>query len=101
MRNGDKCEFCEGEVRPKLLLARFHFKGQTIYVDNVPAWVCSKCGEQYFDAPVYKKLEEIARHRSRIKKTISFPLAEYDMSLAEGKQKLSKVLRLELNHAYL
>ncbi|HHT9135535.1 MAG TPA: YgiT-type zinc finger protein, partial [Candidatus Avalokitesvara rifleensis] len=63
MRNGDKCEFCEGEVRPLLLLVRFHFKGQTIYVDNVPAWVCSKCGKQYFDAPVYKRLEEIARHR--------------------------------------
>ncbi|HHT9155026.1 MAG TPA: YgiT-type zinc finger protein, partial [Candidatus Tripitaka sp. YC43] len=72
-------EFCEDEVKPQLLGARFHFKGQTIYVDNVPAWVCSKCGEQYFDAPVYKRLEEIAHHRSRIKKTISFPLAVYSL----------------------
>ncbi len=78
MKNGDKCEFCAGEVRHQITRAKFYFKGQTIYVDNVPAWVCSKCGEQYFDAPVYKRLEEIARHSRRIKKTISFPLAEYD-----------------------
>ena len=74
----DLCEFCDGKIEYRLVQARFHFKGQTIYVDNVPAWVCKRCGEQYFDASVYKRLEEIARHRSRIKKTVCFPLAEYD-----------------------
>ncbi|MFQ5976391.1 MAG: YgiT-type zinc finger protein [Candidatus Hydrothermarchaeales archaeon] len=77
-KKADLCEFCEGKVEYLLIRARFHFKGQTIYVDNVPAWVCKRCGEQYFDAPVYKRLEEIARHRSSIKKTVCFPLAEYD-----------------------
>ena len=62
--------------------ARFQFKGQTIYADRVPVWVCAKCGEQYYDAPVYKRLEEIAKHKRRIKKTIFFPLAEYGMTLA-------------------
>ena len=81
MKKEDSCEFCEGKVKQALIRARFHFKGQTIYVDNVPAWVCTRCHEQYFDAPVYKRLEEIAKHRSRIKKTVSFPLAEYDMVL--------------------
>lgn len=78
----DVCEFCDGEVEERVTQARFHFKGQTIYVDNVPTWVCAKCGEQYFDAPVYKRLEEIARHSSRIKKTVCFPLAEYDVAFA-------------------
>ena len=55
--------------------------GARSYVDRVPAWVCGKCGEQYFDAPVYKRLEVIAKQRSRIKKTICFPLAEYDAAL--------------------
>ena len=82
MKRNDICEFCEGEVEYRLILARFNFKGQTIYVDNVPAWVCIKCGEQYFDAQVYKRLEEIARHRDLIMKTVCFPLAEYDMALS-------------------
>lgn len=76
------CAFCEGKVEHRRIRARFHFKGQTIYVENVPAWVCVQCGEQYFDAPVYKRLEEIARHQERIEKKICFPLAEYDMVLS-------------------
>jgi YgiT-type zinc finger domain-containing protein len=78
----DICEFCDGKVEQRVIQARFHFKGHTIYIDGVPAWVCAKCGEQYFDAPVYKRLEVIAMHSSRIKKNICFPLAEYDMALA-------------------
>jgi len=78
----DACEFCDGGMEQRLVQARFRFRGHTIYVDGVPAWVCTKCGEQYFDAPVYRRLEEIAKYRSRIKKTICFPLAEYDMALA-------------------
>ena len=79
---GDQCEFCEGEMEQRRVLARFRFKGQTIYVENVPAWVCNKCGEQYFDAPVYKRLEGIARQHEYIQKTISFSLAEFDMAVA-------------------
>jgi YgiT-type zinc finger domain-containing protein len=82
MTQGEVCEFCEGPVECRRMQARFHFKGETIYVENVPAWVCSRCGEQYFDAPVYKRLEDIARHRGHIQKNICFPLAEYDMALS-------------------
>jgi YgiT-type zinc finger domain-containing protein len=78
----DKCEFCEGEMKQRRILARFRYRGQTIYVENVPAWVCDKCGEEYFDAPVYKSLEQIARQRERIQRVISFPLAEFDMTVA-------------------
>ncbi len=82
MGEKDFCEYCEGELESRLVRTQFHFKGQTIFVDKVPAWVCPKCGEQYFDAPVYKRLEEIAKHRDRIMKTVCFPLADYDMSLS-------------------
>lgn len=64
---GDKCEFCEGEMEQQRILARFRYKEQTIYVENVPAWVCNKCGEQYFDAPVYKRSVNFrAREQRRI-----------------------------------
>ncbi|MFH1906122.1 MAG: YgiT-type zinc finger protein [Chloroflexota bacterium] len=35
----DRCEFCEGEMEQRRILARFRYRGQTIYVENVPAWV--------------------------------------------------------------
>jgi YgiT-type zinc finger domain-containing protein len=73
----ETCEFCSGAIESRVIRARFHFKGETIYVDNVPAWVCTRCGERYFDAAVYKRLEDIARHQGQIQRTICFPLAEY------------------------
>ena len=84
--DADACEFCDGVVESRDIRARFHYHGQTIYVDHVPAWVCTRCGEQYFDAPVYKRLEAIAQHRAQIQETISFPLADYAMALDEPAQ---------------
>ncbi|MCX6030632.1 MAG: YgiT-type zinc finger protein [Chloroflexi bacterium] len=82
MNGRDVCEFCDGEVDLRVVQTTFRYRGETIYVDSVPARVCNKCGERYFDAPVYKRLEEIARHNTAIKKTICFPLAEYNMTFA-------------------
>ena len=73
----DRCEYCEGELIKRKLRTKFHFKGETIYIDNVPAWVCNRCGEHYYDASVYKRMEEIAKNREQISKTICFPLADY------------------------
>lgn len=88
MRNKNKksewCEFCDGKVGDRLVRARFHFKGQTMYVQNVPAWVCARCQEQYFDAAVYKRLEAIAARRGHIRKTVRFPLADYSLGLGLG-----------------
>lgn len=79
---GDRCQFCDGELEQRHVLARFRYQGQTIYVEDVPAWVCKHCGEQYFEPPVYKRLEAIARQRERIQRAISFPLAAFDMAIA-------------------
>ncbi len=78
---GDICEFCDGRMEHQIIMARFRYKKQTIYVENVPAWVCNQCGEVYYDAEVVERLEKIAQRREEIERTISFPLAEYSMAL--------------------
>ena len=78
----DTCEFCEGTMEYRHILARFRYLKETIYIENVPVWVCNHCGEQYFEAKVYKRLEAIARQRHVIQRTITFPLAEFDMAIA-------------------
>ena len=82
MTTRDRCEFCDGNIEQRVVQARFRYKSQIIYIDRVPAWVCERCGEQYFDAPVYKQMEKIAQQNEHIKKTICFPLAEYDIAFA-------------------
>ena len=37
------CEFCEGEMQQQHVLSRFRFEGETIYVEDVPVWVCNRC----------------------------------------------------------
>ena len=76
-----RCDLCGGMLEYKRILARFRFLGETIYIENVPAWVCTQCGEQYYDAPVYKQMEQIARYKERIERMISFPLAEFEMGM--------------------
>lgn len=72
-----RCEYCEGEVLEGNERVPFEYRGDIIYVENVPVQKCSKCGEIYFPIEVYKKLERIAQHRKQILATVSFPLADY------------------------
>jgi YgiT-type zinc finger domain-containing protein len=46
-----KCIYCQGEMRRGS--APFHVdpKGYQLLLDAVPAWVCSQCGEPYFEEP--------------------------------------------------
>lgn len=80
-RKSFSCDFCDGRVESRVIRAPFHFRRRTIYVDHVPAWVCGQCGERYYDAPVVRRLEEIARRRKSVKSQITFPLADYQMVL--------------------
>jgi len=81
MKN-DPCDFCDGVVEERVMRVPFHYRKELIYVDNVPVTRCRKCGELYFDAAVYKRLEKIAERRKTIRTKISFPLADYRKALA-------------------
>lgn len=80
--NKEICESCDGVVEETVRRVPFHYRKELIYVDNVPVKVCSKCGELYFEAAVYKRLQTIAEKRNTIRTKITFPLADYRKALA-------------------
>lgn len=80
----ETCEFCNGVVAEAVKRVPFHYRKELIYVDNVPVKVCGKCGELYFAAAVYKRLEKIAEGRKQIKARITFPLADFRASETLG-----------------
>jgi YgiT-type zinc finger domain-containing protein len=82
--NEDICEFCDGVVVEAVKRVPFHYQKELTYVDNVPVKVCSRCGELYFAAAVYKQLERIAEGRKQIKAKIAFPLAVFRTSETFG-----------------
>jgi YgiT-type zinc finger domain-containing protein len=44
-----KCMYCQGEMKKGT--APFHIDREGVHVslDKIPAWVCSQCGESYFE----------------------------------------------------
>jgi YgiT-type zinc finger domain-containing protein len=80
------CEFCDGVTEPRVMRIAFPYRGETVYIEDVPLWACNKCAEEYFDAPVYKQLEAIAKRRGTIREKISFPLARYNAKASVSRK---------------
>lgn len=61
----DYCEFCDGIAKPTLVKRTFERHGQKFEYENIPALVCNKCGETYFDGVAIEKIgAEIIQARS-------------------------------------
>ena len=45
-----KCFHCQGELRRGNTTYTINRHGYHIIIDDVPAWICSQCGEPLFEA---------------------------------------------------
>ena len=54
-----KCIHCQGTMKKGT--APFHIdrKGCHLTLDNVPAWICSQCGEAYFEETEVTAVQEL------------------------------------------
>lgn len=76
-KNSQKCDFCSGELIPKITSIDYKFKDFWILIEDVPAEVCNQCGEKYLSAEVAKKIEEIVRKRPISDKFIKVPVLNW------------------------
>jgi YgiT-type zinc finger domain-containing protein len=55
------CIYCQGKMEKSI--APFHVdrKGYHLTMDRIPAWVCSQCGETYFDETEVTAIQETLR----------------------------------------
>ena len=75
---GEVCAICcEGRLEEKQGREYFRHGQSLIIIDNVPAWVCNKCGERYHHARVYKRMRQIAAHSDQLTEHVSVPVARY------------------------
>ena len=60
-----KCMHCQGEMRRGA--APFHVdrNGYHLLLDAVPAWVCSQCGESYFEETEVDAIQDAIRALDR------------------------------------
>ena len=56
-----KCLHCQGRMERKT--APFHIdrKGYHLTVDAIPAWVCTQCGEPFFDEAEVQVIQDLIR----------------------------------------
>jgi YgiT-type zinc finger domain-containing protein len=56
-----KCLYCQGAMTRGT--APFHIdrKGYHLILDTVPAWVCSQCGEAYFEEAEVEAVQQVIR----------------------------------------
>jgi len=55
------CHFCGGEVIPQRIDVMRRWKGRYVLIENVPAHVCTQCGERYYDAVAAEAMGRIMR----------------------------------------
>ncbi len=56
-----KCLHCQGELQRSKATYTVNRRGYHIILDNVPAWVCSQCGEPLFDEKQVNAIQQIIR----------------------------------------
>ncbi len=56
-----KCMYCQGEMARGS--APFHIDRKDVHLslDRVPAWICTQCGEAYFDKAEVDAMQKIIR----------------------------------------
>ena len=72
----ETCYFCrKGVLEEKKVTVDFRWGTRLIIIEEVPAKVCSECGEKYYSAKVAKEMDKIAIE-GRKDKVIEVPLAK-------------------------
>jgi YgiT-type zinc finger domain-containing protein len=75
---GDRCDFClEGRLRSQQVREYYRAGKGLVVIEKVPAYVCDKCGERYYDARVAKQMRALAKKGTRNRTKISFPLVRF------------------------
>ena len=72
-----KCSIagCPGEYEDRKTIHTVRHQGQVVVIDNVPAEVCSLCGDTLLEPETLRHIEELLRTRPTPPR--SAPLYEY------------------------
>ena len=75
---GEICARCgKGRLDEKREREYFRSGQSLVIIENVPAWVCNKCGERYHHARVYKMMRKIAAQSDQLTEHVKVPVAHY------------------------
>jgi YgiT-type zinc finger domain-containing protein len=56
-----KCLHCQGELQRGNTTYTINRRGYHVIIDDVPAWICSQCGEPLFDERQVDAIQQLVR----------------------------------------
>lgn len=60
-----QCHYCKGTMASGKTTYSVHRKGYHLVIDAVPAWVCTQCGEPYFEEQSVTLIQELIQDVDR------------------------------------
>lgn len=67
-----KCYYCGGKLKKENVDIARHWGKKLVALNDVPSFVCTRCGERYFEAKVSHKIDEkiqnVLKRRSSVEK---------------------------------
>ncbi len=72
-----KCVFCGGKVKKKKVTFSYEEDDKYILVENVPAEICTECGEKTYSPEVTDELLRFAKDEFQPVKIIEVPVFNF------------------------
>ncbi len=75
-----RCPFCKAETEERLIRYVQEFDGRVVIVENVPAKVCTQCGEELIQPEIAEKIQRLVWEQPSPKREAHVPI--YDLAEA-------------------
>jgi len=72
-----KCVFCGGKTEIGKATFMYEDENKYLFIENVPAEICTKCGEKTYSPDVTDKLLEFAKNKFKPEKIIKVPVFNF------------------------
>lgn len=56
-----KCLLCKGEMEKSSVSYTLDRKGYHLFLEKIPAYVCSRCGDRYFEEKEVEAIQNMIR----------------------------------------
>lgn len=73
-----KCPFCGGKLEEKTITHPQAYQGKVYIMENIPAEVCSQCGEVLLRPDVLEKVQQLIWSGAEPRRTAQVPV--YDLA---------------------
>lgn len=64
-QESDRCYFCGGRLSADITMLPFVVDSQVVIIKNVPAEICSQCGESILDSEVAEEVDRLLKQAQR------------------------------------